>query len=396
MPVRSAVVASPAEIDDVEWRSRVERVAAVAAAHADDVDLQGRFPSEAVGAMRAEGLLGAWIPVALGGAGANVQQMAVACELLGQQCATSGMIFAMHQIEVSAIVRHAGASRRLRAYLRTAAMGQRLIASATSEVGVGGDLRTSRCALVPTPSGWSLEKQAPVISYGLEADDILVTARRDPAANPGDQVAVLLSRDEYTLEQTSTWQSLGFRGTCSHSFVLRAAQIDRDAVLPVDFATVAAETMVPVSHLLWGSLWLGMATDAVRRARRAVRNDARRQGATGGNGSARLAELVARLHQMRATVHESVADYVSRLETPDELQTMAYAVRINNLKVSASEMLVDIVQQAMRVAGIAGYRLDSPVTLGRALRDAFGSVVMINNDRILAANAMLLLAARED
>jgi acyl-CoA dehydrogenase len=154
--------------------------------------------------------------------------------------------------------------------------------------------------------------------------------------------------------------------------------------------------MVPVSHLLWGSLWLGMATDAVRRARRAVRNDARRQGSTGANGSARLAELVARLHQLRATVHESVADYLSRLDTPDELQTMSYAIRINNLKISASESLVEIAQQALRVAGIAGYRLDSPVSLGRSLRDAFGAVVMINNDRILAANATLLLASRED
>jgi acyl-CoA dehydrogenase len=383
-------------LDEAEWQARVQRVGAIAATHAVAVDHDGRFPAEAVNAMRAEGLLGAWIPRTLGGLGASLTQITFACEALGQQCASSAMIFAMHQIEVAALTRHAGESRRLRAYLRTAAFGQRLIASATSEVGVGGDVRSSKCAVEPTDRGFALEKHAPVISYGLEADDILVTARRAADARPGDQVAVLVSREDYTLEQTSRWNALGFRGTCSHGFVLRVAAIDPDAILPVEFATICAETMVPVSHLLWSSLWLGIATDAVRRARQAVRADAKRQGATGANGSARLADLVARLHQLRATVREATQDYASRMETPDALQTMAYAIRINNLKITASEALVDIVQSAMHVAGIAGYRLDSPVSLGRSLRDAFGAVVMINNDRILAANASMLLASRED
>jgi acyl-CoA dehydrogenase len=75
---------------------------------------------------------------------------------------------------------------------------------------------------------------------------------------------------------------------------------------------------------------------------------------------------------------------------------MADAIRLNNLKVSASESLVEIVQGAMLVAGIAGYRTDTPVSIARSLRDALGALVMINNDRILAANASLLLASRED
>jgi acyl-CoA dehydrogenase len=238
-----------------------------------------------------------------------------------------------------------------------------------------------------------LRKQAPVISYGLEADDLLVTARRADDASPSDQVLVLLCREACMLEQTSTWNALGFRGTCSHGFTV-TARFAPDAILAVPFAVIAAETMVPVSHLVWSSVWLGIATDAVRRARRAVRDDARRQGSTGGN--TRLADLVARLHAMRGVVHEAVAEYASRMHDPDALGTMAYAIRVNNLKLSASESLVDIVQSAMRVAGIAGYRLDSPVSIGRALRDSLGAIVMISNDRILAANATLLMASRED
>jgi acyl-CoA dehydrogenase len=303
------------------------------------------------------------------------------------------MVFAMHQIQVAALVRHAGENAHLQARLRDFARSKRLIASGTSEIGVGGDLRTSKCAVQRSAERCELRKQAPVISYGLEADDLLVTARRTDDASGSDQVLVLLRRDECTLEQSSTWNSLGFRGTCSHGFTLQAT-FAPDAILPVPFAVIASETMVPVSHLVWSSVWLGIATDAVRRARRFVREDARRQ--PSGGGSMRLADLVSRLHAMRGVVHEAVAEYAARMDDPDALGAMSYAIRINNLKLSASESLVDIVQHAMRVAGIAGYRLDTPVSIGRALRDAFGAVVMINNDRILAANATLLLASRED
>jgi len=375
------------------WDACVARVAAIAGAHADEVDARSRFPIEAVDAMRAEGLLGAWAPAALGGGGASLEQITSACELLAQQCASVGMVFAMHQIQIASLVNHSGDSAYLQTRLREIALGQRLIASGTSEIGVGGDLRTSKCAVRVSEGRAELHKQAPVISYGLEADELLVTARRAEDASASDQVLVLLRREECALEQTSTWQSLGFRGTCSHGFSLRTT-FAAESILPVPFALIASETMVPISHLVWASVWLGIATDAVRRARRFVREDARRQ--SGSGGSARLADLVSRLHAMRGVVHDAVHEYSARMHDPDALGTMAYAIRINNLKLSASESLVDIVQHAMRVVGIAGYRLDTPVTLGRALRDAFGAVVMINNDRILAANATLLLASRED
>ena len=375
------------------WEIRVAAVAARAGEHALRVDAVASFPAEAVEAMRVEGLLGAWIDRSLGGLGATVEQIAWACGEIGQRCASSAMVFAMHQIQVATLVRHAGDTDWWTARLREIAATQRLIASATSEVGVGGDLRSSKCALQVSGAAGTLTKHAPVISYGLEADDILATARRVEDAPPGDQQIVLLRRSECALEQTSTWEALGMRGTCSHGFTLKA-QFPAEAVVPEAFARIATDTMVPVSHLLWASVWLGVATDAVRRARTFARDDARRTGRTGG--SPRLAHLVARLHAFRGVVHDEVREFRARMDDPDALGTMGYAIRVNNLKVNASEALVEIVQGAMVAAGIAGYRTDTPVTLGRHLRDALGALVMINNDRIVAANASLLLASRED
>jgi acyl-CoA dehydrogenase len=392
----AAVVALSADTPPTAsaFAERAARVAAIASLHADEVDAAGRFPHEAVNAMREQTLLGAWLPTSLGGLGVTVQQIADACEVIGEHCASTAMVFAMHQTQVASIMRHADDAPYICEYLRTVAREQRLIASAAGEVGVGGDVHTSKCSVVHACDTASLTKRAPVISYGIEADDILATTRRSVNASPDDQMLILRERDTYTLEQKSVWNALGYRGTASHGLV-DTANVPLDAIVPTPYATIAEETMVPVSHLLWASVWLGIAKEAVRRARTVVREDARRQ-LNGGiaMGSTRLSELVAHVHAMRASVRDAVRNYTTHLENRDVLGTMTVGIAINNLKISASESVVDIMQQAIHVAGVSGYRLDGPLSLGRALRDSLGAIVMINNDRILAANAGLLLASR--
>lgn len=77
-----------------------------------------------------------------------------------------------------------------------------------------------------------------------------------------------------------------------------------------------------------------------------------------------------------------------------ELDSVGFAVAMNGLKVSSANAVVDIVSRAMVIVGIAGYRLDSEFSLGRQLRDAIGSQLMVNNDRILAATSSLELVNR--
>src|SRR5579885_472134 len=84
---------------------RTRRVAAIAAQHADDVDSKARYPAEAIAAAKAERLLGVMVPRELGGEDASLGELAEICFTLGQACATSAMIFAMHQVKVACIVR---------------------------------------------------------------------------------------------------------------------------------------------------------------------------------------------------------------------------------------------------------------------------------------------------
>ena len=370
-----------------------EQVAAPAAA---DVDRNARFPHEAIAALRDARLLGMMVPREFGGLGRPMADVAAVCEVLGEWCANSAMVFAMHQIQVACIVRHGGSSPFFRQYLRELVEKQLLLASATTEVNDGGDVRTSHCAVDDAGDGtFRLEKQAPVISYGAEADDILVTARRTPDSPTNDQVILLARGGATKLEPTTTWDTLGFRGTCSLGYRLATTGCT-EQIVPEPYADISARTMLPTSHTLWASLWLGIANGAVERASAFVRAEARKKPGVTPPGALRLAELVVAHQSMRATVHDAVAEFERKATDADALSSVGFAIRMNTTKVAASQLLIRIVGEAMHICGIAGYREDTKYSLGRHLRDAYGTGIMINNDRIFGASATMLLVHKDD
>jgi acyl-CoA dehydrogenase len=388
-------VADSNAAQNASLESRARDAAAVAAASADDVDRKARFPQEAVDELARLGLLSASIPVSLGGEGASMVELARAAEILGAACSATGMIFAMHHSQVLSLTRHDAASEGVHAVLARVVSDSILLASATTEIGIGGDTRSSGCAIVEQESGGILlTKTAPVISYGRYAGAILATARRNGNAAPSDQVLVVCPAENTTLDPINEWNTLGFRGTCSPGFEL-TAKIDRSHVVAEDYGVISAQTMLPVSHILWASVWLGIARVATSKASQTVQASARKSIGTVPPGAQRLAELLIRLQAFSDAVASAAGRFDDLAATPDALGTISVAIAMNGLKIFASQMVVEIVGTALLITGIAGYRLDSEVSLGRLLRDSYGAALMVNNDRILSNNAGLALLYRD-
>ncbi len=367
----------------------------IAGPAAGDVDRSARFPTEALEALRSESLLSVLIPTELGGLGCTVGDVAGIVFELGKHCASTAMVYAMHQIQVASLVRH-GRTVFFRDYLTDVVGRQLLLASATTEIGVGGDVRSSVCTVERDDTGGiRLEKMAPVISYGAYADGILATARRSPESPPNDQVLVLCRAPGLTLEPISGWDTLGFRGTCSLGYRL-VAQGEPDLILDDPYGDISSQTMLPVSHILWSSVWLGLATAATEKARHFVRAEARKKPGVTPPSALRLAELIVQLQRMEELVRGTARRYDQMSDDADALAGMGFAVAMNSLKVSTSTLVVDIVNRAMAICGMAGYREDSPHSLGRILRDAHGAAVMVNNDRINTNTAQMLLIYKDE
>jgi acyl-CoA dehydrogenase len=374
---------------------RAQRVAAVAAVHADDVDAKGRFPREAVDAMIAERLLSVQIPASLGGEDSSLSEIAEACSLIGQSCSAAAMVFAMHHIKLSSLVSHGAGDAWHSGFMRRVSDGQLLLASATTEGGIGGNLRNSICAIEVEGDTCRLTKDATVISYGAHADAILITSRAHADAASTDQVMTVFTRDQYTLEQTHVWDTLGMRGTCSDGWLFKG-EAPKEQILPKPFAEIAAQSMLATSHLLWSAVWYGIAVNAVSRAQAFVRAAARKSPGQTPPGALRLAEASNLLQLVKSNTIAGLKEYEAAKADPDRLSSMGFAVAMNNVKIASSETILTIINQAMLICGIMGYKNGTPFSLGRHLRDAHSAQLMISNDRILGNTSNLLLVHKQD
>jgi acyl-CoA dehydrogenase len=369
------------------WTDEVDKAIRYAVDQAAEasaqVDRDARFPSEAVAALREGNLLNAAAPVAMGGLGLTPAELVEISGRLARACGATAMVWAMHQIHLACMVRHHPES----AMVQRSIDEQWLVSSVASEPGIGGDLRSSRAGVGDDDGGQhTLVKQASAVSYGAFSQGYLVTARADEGAVTGNQVSVLVSREQTKLEQTGTWNTLGMRGTCSPAFHLDMT-FGHDQILPVPFRDIAARTMVPMSHLLWAAIWVGLATEAVDRAIRASRAKSRGP-AVADNPNLGLAHV--RLSGLKAQLTAATLAAEPVLAGDNE-PTLALTVELNDLKIGVSEGAVDVVRLALGVCGLAGFGEAGPYSVARLMRDVLSGPVMIGNSRLVTANSQMLL-----
>src|SRR5437773_1918674 len=298
-----------------DFKTRVQAVTEVAAQHAASVDRAARFPEEAFAAVKSQRLLGILVPQRLGGEGADLAQVADVCYQLAQACASTGMIYAMHQIKTACLLRHMRDSQALGRLLRRLCAEQRL----------------------------------------------------------------------------QGWNTLGMRGTCSEGYTLKAAGA-ADQIVPDPYEIIHPQTMVPCAHLLWGSVWTGVAADATARAQGFIRQVVRQSGGQTPPGAPQYTRALASLRTLRGMLASSLRAYQRSMDDPKALASLEFQTMITLTKVEASELAVSIVLSAMRACGLSGYRCDSEFSIERHLRDVLSAPIMINNDRILTnlANSSLL------
>ena len=367
--------------DDLTARARA--AADIAKINAAAVDAEARFPSEAFAEIRRQKLLGILVPPGLGGEGASIAEIADICYILGQACSSAGLIYAMHQIKMACIVRHTKGSAAIERILSRIAAEQLLLASSTTEGQAGGNVRSSEAAVEHDGGQITLERKATVISYAVEADGLVTTARRAADAAASDQVLLVLLKGDYTLERLQIWDTLGMRGTHSEGFTLRA-RAATDQIMPEPYDRIHAQTMVPFAHLLWGSVWAGIAAAATGRAQAFIRHAARGANGQLPPGAAHFTQAVSTLRTLRGVLAANMSAYEGIMGDEKAIASLEFQAAITLTKVQVSELAVTAVLSSLRACGLSGYRNDTEFTIGRLLRDVLSAPIMISNDRILA------------
>ncbi len=258
------------------------------------------------------------------------------------------------------------------------------MASSTTEGQAGGNVRSSEAAVEHDGEQVTLERKATVISYAVEADGIVTTARRAADAAGNDQVLLVLLKSDYTLERLQVWDTLGMRGTHSEGFTLRA-RAAAGQILPEPYERIHAQTMVPFAHLLWGSVWAGIAAAAAAKAQAFIRHVVRQSNGQMPPGAAHFTQAVSTSAQCCAACwRPACAATKSIMSDEKAISSLEFQAMITLTKVQVSELAVTTVLSSLRACGLSGYRNDTEFTIGRLLRDVLSAPIMISNDRILS------------
>ncbi len=387
-------------------RSSVELAKKVAIILREDaalVDREGKFPTRGVQALKRAGLMGLLVPKNYGGTGSSYTEFARIAQILSAECLSTALIWAMHCQQVAVLVEHASEPLRT-AVLHGVAQEGSVIASITSETGKGGHLLTALAPLVDVEGDLLLSRKAPTVTSGLHADAYLITMRASEMSSPSDVVLVYTERDDLNVTKLQDWNALGMRGTESVSLSLNG-RLSKDQVVnkPTAFRRIAVSSMIPVGHIGWAACWLGAAWGVFRRVVAALRDPATR-GAFDLKSdlfAARLARIRLEIDAVDSYLFRVTRDYEQAMQDTDKsfdlVNSPSFQLRINGLKLLASERLFHATNELVELMGIRwGYLNNDDIPLERTFRDLRSASLMFSNDRLLIANGKLSLLESSD
>ena len=347
--------------------ARLAPVLEIAAKNALDVDVEGRYPAEAVQALRGSGLLGLTVPTEAGGLGGGPHELVATVGALAGVCGSTAMIYLMH---VSAVMPVAVAPPPgLPKLLTQLADGSTLSSLAFSEAG-------SRSHF------W-----APVSKATRDGDTVRLQARKSWVTSAGKTEVYVVSTgsadveggvdlfavpsDTPGLEVAGPWTGMGLRGNASSPMTI-------DAQIPVEHRLGEAgsgfETMLQVV-MPWFNL--GNAAVSVGLSRAAVDAAVTHTSASKlehlDQSLSALPTIRAQLAKMSielATMSAYLGLTAQRLIEPQD-DTMLYVLGV---KAATNDAALRITDAAMRVCGGAAF--SEHLQLDRFFRDARAGHVM--------------------
>lgn len=208
------------------WYDVADRIAAQIGKTAGAHDRDGSFVGENYALLREAGLIGAAVPIALGGDGVDYRTLCGVVRRLAKACGSTALAFSMHCHLVAAAVwrwekQQAPTDGLLR---RVAAENLVLVSSG------GSDWLASAGTATLVDGGFRIDARK-IFSSGSPAGDLLMTSAvyDDPEAGPTVlHFGVSLKAEGVTI--LDTWDAMGMRGTGSNDVELNGVFLADAAV----------------------------------------------------------------------------------------------------------------------------------------------------------------------
>jgi alkylation response protein AidB-like acyl-CoA dehydrogenase len=194
--------------------------------HAAAWDREHRFPREVFAKLAELGLMGACLPEALGGAGADFVSYVLVLEELSRADAGVGVTVAVHTSAVTLPLLQFGTEEQQARFVPPLARGEAIGAFALTESGAGSDAGALVSRAERVEGGWRVTGAKQWITNGSFADTFVVFARTDPSTASARGVSAFVLDREH-VHVTREEEKLGLNSSSTVDLTI-------DAIVPED------------------------------------------------------------------------------------------------------------------------------------------------------------------
>ena len=246
------------------WKEAVAELGSVFAERAAAYDGADTFVAENYADMRARKLFSALVPQELGGGGLAYSEVCALIRGFGRACGSTALAFSMHQHLVATALWNYRHGKPGEALLRAVAQGERVLVSTGAT-----DWLSSSGVLERCEGGYRLTAKKPFAS-GCVAGDLLVTSGQyqDPVA--GCQLLHFsVSMAAQGVQIDPVWETMGMRGTGSHTVVLQNVFVPEQAITlrrPCGEYHPVWDVILTVALPLTSAVYVGIAEAAAEKA----------------------------------------------------------------------------------------------------------------------------------
>jgi alkylation response protein AidB-like acyl-CoA dehydrogenase len=350
----------------VDLSDRLGPVVEIADRSAQEVDAAGRFPDEAVAALRESGLLGLTLPVEVGGLGGGPHELAETIVSLAQACGSTAMVYLMH---VSAAMPIAAAPPAgLPDVVGDLAGGRALASLALSEAGSRSHFWAPVSQAKRNGNGVRVQASKSWVTSAGHAD-VYVASTLSADADGVDLYAVPAGTDG--LAVAGPWRGLGLRGNSSAPMSIDAELPDANRLgAPGTGLDLMLQTIMPWFNLGNAAVSVGLSKAAVDAAVRHTSASRLEHLAESLSALPTIRAQLARMSIELACTQAYLTQAAGRLAEPVD-DTVLHVLGV---KAAANDAALRITDAAMRVCGGAAF--SEHLQVDRFFRDARAGHVM--------------------
>lgn len=308
------------------------------------------------------------------------------------------MIWAMHIQQVEIISQYASITAKERILPAIAAEGKYVVSVTSDRSAANGPMHT-QYPIIPVNGGFKIERHAPTVTGAAFGDIFLVLMK---AGQDTEKLTFAIVEKEQInkLEISPTWHAMGMRGTQSCGLYMEAMVPGDQIFDPENFEKCSLTVMNPLGHLLWALSWLGAVKSIYSKFLGVSRKSENRQRYNLHSDLFlhEISKIRSRLDAVESYLEHYLGYYkdaVKGIELLPDVNPFTFRIKMNNLKILASEMLSEATDALVQIAGVRyGYMKSEELPLERLYRDIRSSTLMINNHALHTINGKLSMVER--